>query len=102
MNLVFSPPTSDTPGFLRRAQRAIEFKTQLNDNADSEMIERLVEFLLPYVKEPVDRTEAKEALCDATEEQLQQLIGIVIGNSAKENPTPAQETKEQSNTGPMA
>lgn len=98
--LIFKPPASNEPGFLRRTQAALEFKEQLNKDATSESIIKLVEFLLPYVKEPVNRTEARELLYEASEDQFVQLIDVVTGNKAsKENPTTAQTTKEQSNTG---
>lgn len=97
--LVFNPPPPDSPGYLRRARKSLEFRQAINQkDAGPETIDSLVDFLLPYVEEPKDRPEAKEALLDATEAQFLQLIDVVSGN-AEENPTSAQPMKEQSNSG---
>ncbi len=98
--LVFTPPSPDSPGYLRRARKALEFRQKLNSgNADPDTIDLLVEFLLPYLVEPVDRNVAREELFDASETQFIQLIDVVIGNTSGENPTSAQPTKDQSSTG---
>ena len=100
MRLVFSPPLPDAPGFLRRAQTALEFREQINAGASADTIKKLVEFLVPYVKEPADRAEATNALYDASEKEFIQLIDVVTGRSSEENPTQAQPMEKQSNTGP--
>lgn len=96
--IVFEPPGADAPGYLRRAKKALEFRNAVNaKDAGPETIDALVEFLLPYVKEPADRSEAREALLDASEAQFMELINAVSGESA--NPTSAQPTNEPSSAG---
>ena len=99
--LVFTPPSPDSPGFLRRAKKGLEFKkSYASKEAGAELIDNMVEFLLPYVQEPINRSEAREALFDATENQFLELIDLVMGNTKEdENPTSAQPMKEQSSTG---
>jgi len=98
--IVFEPPGADSPGYLRRSKRALEFR-QRSQKKDigPEIIDEMVEFLLPYVKEPAERDEAREALFDASEAQFMQLIDAVSGEG--ENPTSAQPTSEPSNAGPV-
>ena len=97
--LEFTPPNPDSPGYLRRAKQSLIFREQIKKGASPEVIDAMVDFLLPYVKRPVDRKEAREALFDATEAQFLQLVDIVGGNH-EENPTSAQPTSEPSSTGP--
>ena len=86
--LVFERPTSQTPGYLRRAKAGLEFKARMASGVDPIAIDDMVEFLLTYVTEPVDRDEARETLLDATEEQFSNLINAVIGEDLDaENPT---------------
>ena len=99
--LVFNPPSPDAPGYLRRAKKSLEFRQAINSkDAGPESIDALVDFLIPYVQEPEDRKEAKDALLDATEAQFLQLLDVVSGN-VEENPTTAQKKNEQSNSGPQ-
>lgn len=79
MRLVFEPPSKDTPGFLRRQRRALELKDQAKLDPTPATIDEMVEFLLPYVKEPEDRKEAADALWDASEEQFNQLLDVISG-----------------------
>ena len=97
--LVFNPPSSDSPGYLRRARKSLEFRQKINaKDAGPETIDALVEFLLPFIEQPEDRKEAREGLMDASESQFLQLIDVVSGSN-EENPTSAQTKNEQSNSG---
>ena len=99
--LIFNPPSPDAPGYLRRTKKALEFRQAIESNQVTPgAIDALVDFLLPYVKEPKNRKEAKEALFDATESQFLQLIDVVSGNN-DENPSSAQTTNAQSSFGPQ-
>lgn len=66
---------------------ALEYAKMLQDNPSPATIDALVEFLLPYVIEPDDRTQARDALWDATQEQFDELLGAIVGKGASENPT---------------
>ena len=97
--IVFEPPGVDAPGYLRRAKKSLEFRQKaFAKDSGPEVIDELVEFLLPYVKEPADRSEARETLLDASEAQFMQLIDAVSGES--KDPTSAQPKNEPSNAGP--
>ena len=85
--IVFAPPGPDTPGYLRRVRGALEYQRKLTTNPEPEAIDSLVEFLLPYVEQPADRDEAREALWDASANQFNQLLSEIVGRSEDENPT---------------
>ena len=100
MEIVFSPPSRSDPGFLRRSKIILEFRQMQTVKPSPEMVDKMVEFLLQYVKEPKDRNEAREALYDASEERIYELISLVSGKPEEENPTTAQTMNEPSNTAP--
>jgi hypothetical protein len=77
--IVFEPPNRSSPGFLKRMRRAIYLRGVLVDNPKPEHIDEMVEFLLPYIVEPEDRSEAAELLWDASQEDFENLIKLVAG-----------------------
>jgi len=85
--LVFELPNAQTPGYLRRAKKGLEFKERMAAGVDPTSIDDMVNFLLDFVSEPEDREEAKEALFDANEEQFSNLLDLVTGENKVENPT---------------
>jgi len=95
--IVFEPPGADAPGYLRRTRKALEFRQKAANDPTPETIDEMVDFLLPYIKEPADRNEARETLLDASEAQFHQLIDAVSGDSA--DPTSAQPKSEPSSAG---
>ena len=89
-HLVFSLPDKETPGFLRRSKAAFEFQNKLKaDTIDSKVIDDIVTFLLPFIKEPVDRLEAAETLWDASQAQFEELMSALVGQT---NPTKAENS----------
>ena len=76
MELVFEVPGPDAPGYLRRQRKALEFRQASNT---PEGLDSLVNFLVEYVKVPKDRKEAKKALWDASEEQIDELLDSISG-----------------------
>lgn len=85
--LVFELPNAQTPGYLRRAKKGLEFKERMSAGIDPTTIDDMADFLLDFVSEPGDRHEAKEALFDASEEQFSNLMDLVTGENQEENPT---------------
>lgn len=85
--LVFERPTAQTPGYLRRARRGLEFKARMAQGVDPEAIDEMVDYLLTYITIPEDREEAREALIDANEEQFNSMIDALTGEGQAENPT---------------
>jgi hypothetical protein len=84
--IVFNPPDDNAPGYLRMVRVAVGFSEKLSASPRQETIDELVEFLLPFVAEPVERTQAREALWDASKLQFQQLLKAVTGGDDV-NPT---------------
>lgn len=83
----FKPPGKDTPGYLRRQRKVLEFKAKMRNTApgsmDAESIDDLVEFLSAFVIEPEDEAAKREALWDASEEQFDMLLNVVKGGNAE-------------------
>ena len=80
--IVFTPPGPDAPGYLRRTRAALKFSAEIKSDPKPETIDALVEMLLPFVTEPADRDEAKEALWDATQAQFLALLASLTGGAA--------------------
>ena len=88
MKLVFAPPDADAPGYLKRQRQALELFDEYKESPTVDSVDKLVDFLLPFVTEPKTKAKAQEALWDASQNQIQQLIGVVVGGGeeSEENP----------------
>jgi len=84
--LVFEAPTRQTPGYPRRMRRALELREQLQAEPGPELVDTIIEFLLPYVTEPADREAAIEALWDASEAQFEEMLAAVQGGNPADPP----------------
>jgi hypothetical protein len=83
MSVKFQAPNATTPGFLKRMKRALSFSEQIQaGKLSAEMIDGLVEFLVDFVIEPINRDEAKDLLLDASQEQFEQMLAAVTGGNA--------------------
>jgi len=87
MQIEFTAPSKDSPGYLRRMRKAMKFGAALSGgNATAETLDDLVQFLADYVTKPTDRKQAIEMLWDATEAQFLQLIEVVKGGTGEIDP----------------
>lgn len=81
-DFVIDLPSSDTPGYLRRQKTAIalmrRFKN-LESDPDEQIIDDMVEFLLPFVSEPKDRYDAMEMILDFSEDDFNKILDAVVG-----------------------
>lgn len=75
-----SPPGPDAPGFLLRQRDALRMQHALQNN-DPEAAGKLVAFLLPFVVEPEDRTEAEEVLWNLSQNQFTEAVSAIKGES---------------------
>ena len=83
--LVINPPTDDSPGFLWRMRKSLEFRSKL-EGADitaekmMSLFELAVdELFLPYVVEPADPREAKDLILGPnglSKNEFYQVLGI--------------------------
>jgi hypothetical protein len=69
-------------------KRALELGEALSNSPNPGTVDNIVDFLLPYVKEPEDREQAADLLWSASEEQFTELMELVGGQAQAENPTP--------------
>ena len=84
MLIKFQKPDRDAPGFLRRQRGVLEMRQRMTGDLTPDSVDALVEFLLPYVLEPADRDQAREALWDASQEQFDDMLQALTGSA---NPT---------------
>lgn len=77
MELVFAVPGAEEPGYLLRQRKALSFAQDFEGNPTPELIDRLVDFLVDFVEKPEDRENAKEALWQASEVQIMELLAAV-------------------------
>ena len=87
MKLKIEVPGREAPGYFRRQRVAMEVQKQLGERTP-ESVDSMVNYLLPFVKEPVDRKVATEALWDASQEQIDEILAAIRGER-EENPTEA-------------
>lgn len=81
--IVFEPPNDETPGFLRLQRNVLRMSSRLQGgDVTEELVDEMVELLLPFVVEPVDRDEAREALLDASKKQYMAMLNGLIGKPA--------------------
>lgn len=89
--LVFQIPNPDSPGYLRRVQRGLAFqekyKEEMNAPLTASNFEKVVDFLVQYVIEPASEAEAREALWNASEEQVKEFYAA-LKSGGEPNPTP--------------
>lgn len=82
MDLEFSIPGKDAPGFLRRVRRAAILQDSLKHDFSATTIDDVVAFLADFVTVPATRAEAIEALLDASSDQFEQLLTAVTGGTS--------------------
>ncbi len=80
--LVFVFPTAETPGFLKRQRAAVALQTELASGATVETVERLVEFLLEFAKEPEDRAAARELIWDLPQAKFEEVLKGITESQA--------------------
>ena len=86
-------PVSNAPGYLQRLQNGEKFRKFVSGvDTNGDFIELLCNYALPYIIEPIDREEAKQALLEASEDEYKELISFVFSGGA-ENPTPAEKSE---------
>ena len=86
--VVFELPNDQTPGYLRRMKNLAEFQKAQKDAKDEvERFEKMCAFLSGYVKEPADPEEAREALLEATKEQVDELFALIGGRKEQVPPS---------------
>ena len=78
--LVIEAPGRMSPGFLKRMRDAMKIMAAVN-KADytPELMEAIVDYLLPYVTEPADRVRAEALLWEASQEQIEEAMRAVGG-----------------------
>jgi hypothetical protein len=91
--IILQRPGPEAPGFLRRQRAIMRFQHGLreikrNDKntdycPDPHLIDDLVDFLLPSVVEPADRTVARELLLDLSQVEYEDVLAAYGGDDPK-------------------
>ena len=79
----FEVPSADTPGFLRRQKKLMEFIACPDDSPDK--WELMVAMLMDYVVEPKDKAEAEQAIWDLSEKEYSDTLEL-ISNQGEVSP----------------
>jgi len=72
----FKIPDENEPGYLRRYRTVLGL---INQPFSPEALDGLVDFLLPFVKVPEDRIEAREAVLDMPQEEYREVLRSFLG-----------------------
>ena len=84
----FLPPKSHEKGYLKRVRKAMTFSDRLTDKENPPKLadlDEFIEFILKWVKEPVDRQEAFDAVEDLSQDEYNSLLQALFGAEAEEN-----------------
>lgn len=74
-------PDKESPGFLRRSREALRLRDSLTSNPTAETVDNMVSFLAEYIVEPADRDGAINALLEASENEIKELLTAVTGGN---------------------
>lgn len=100
--LVIEVPDRKAPGFPKRLKKVTTLLAALKnldaDNFSPEVVDALIEGLLPYVAEPKDPEAAREALWDASQEQFEEALQALAAMA----PLSVTPSKRSSRTGTRA
>lgn len=92
MQIVFEPPSKDSPGFLKRLKKAMAFQDAINSkNITEKTIDDLVDFLSVCIQNETPE-KAKELLLDASETQFNEMLASITGQQSED------DTKKNGNT----
>lgn len=71
----FEVPSANTPGFLRRQKKLMEFIACPDDSPNK--WELLVNMLMDYVVEPSDAAEAEKVIWELTENEYSEALALI-------------------------
>lgn len=91
-------PSRQSPGYFRRMREGLKLRNMSVTADPDAAIAGMIEFILPYVTEPVDREQAREALWDASEEQIEQIMDAVVPKKNKDTKIPPKSGESLDNT----
>ena len=100
MKIKFTTPTADSPGFLKRTRTAAVLMEKLQSGHFSAgVIDEIIDFLDSFVTEPADKTEAREALLDVSQNDFANMLLAIMGGGQSTVP-PATVTTSNVSTSP--
>lgn len=85
--LVFSPPSENSPGYLLRLKRSLEFQNVINKakeegtSLDAGQVDLMVEFLIDFIANDVSDEIKRDVLWNLSEAQFNQLMALASGSA---------------------
>jgi len=74
VELTFSLPDENTPGFLKRQRQLMDVQANITANPGPDAIDGLVDFILPFVVTPSDLEDARDLLLDLSQAALTDIL----------------------------
>ena len=85
--LVLEVPKKSDRGYLKRQRTALNFSAKLDEmDIDEKVVDEIIEFCLPYVTEPENKDDAREALEWASEDEIKELLSAISGSDEVASP----------------
>lgn len=82
IKIVFNLPTKQTPGYFKRMRRFMVIAASWEGGRrDPQLVDDMVTFFADYVVEPTPKEAAIDALWEASEEQVEELMAAFRGNA---------------------
>lgn len=85
-------PDKSAPGFLKRQRQALVFQTAFSEAETNpeiltpELLDGLVDFICQYVTKPKTKSAAEKLLWEASENELDTIIGAIGGTGGSTSP----------------
>lgn len=103
MKLKIETPTRESKGYWKRVKRGAALREEMSGGMTLSLCDRVIEFILPYVIEPIDHDEAKELLEELSQDEFEKIIRAVIGDKGggnetavpPQNPAPSENTSSR-------
>ena len=88
LTLTLKPPSEDTPGYVDRLERAMDFMDAINKKQmTGTTVRQMLDFLADYIDG--DRELTIKALRQATQKEFTAMLNAVSGESAQVPPVPS-------------
>ncbi len=88
MKIKLELPNRETPGYWKRVKRGVALRDELSKGFTLDLCNAITEYALPYITEPTNRDEAREALDDASQVDFEKILKALISGGGNETTVP--------------
>lgn len=83
MDIKIVVPTAQEKGYLRRQREALKFAQMMKQETPTpETVDAMTDFICQFVTEPKDKSIAKEAILDLSQEEFEGIIAAIGGQNS--------------------